>query len=201
MSTQSCLVEGKQLFQAGNYSEAITKFEKAIEESSNKVDSYLGLGFALHAVGEPEKAVNAFQEGLSIDPNIAELHFGHGLALMESGDPYRAIRELKRTLELAPEHPLCGKMLQKALQLHTQNLLKSGNFTWAEKMIKDQLDLDEHCPDALALLIELKNMVSEYGEARRLFRQLNETKPDHPALPDLAMKLGLVKHRERGWLY
>lgn len=201
MSAPSCLVEGKRLFQVGDYSMAIDKFEKAIEESANKVDSYLGLGFALHAIGKSSQAVCAFREGLAINPNVAELHFGHGLALMESGDPYRAIREFKRTLELSPQHPLCRQMLRKALQLHTKELLASGNVNWAEQMIQDQLELDEHCCDALAQMIELKNMMSEYGEARRLFRQLNETKPDHPAIPDLAKLLGLIKHRERGWLY
>jgi hypothetical protein len=68
-------------------------------------------------------------------------------------------------------------------------------------MIEDQLALNEHAPDALAQMIQLKNRLSEYDEAKRLFRLLNETKPDYPGIYDLAKMLGLVKHRERGWLY
>lgn len=193
--------QGKELFQSQQFDQAVEKFRCSLEHDPNNTEAILGLGFALHATNQPEQARKVFEDGLKLSFNQPELHFGHGLALMETGDPYRAINEFKRTLELNPNHPLATKMLQKALQIHTRELMAAGNFNWAEQAIQNQLELDPHCSDALAQLTEFKHKMAEYEDAKRHFRILTESKPDHPAIPDLAKLLGLIKHRERGWLY
>ncbi|MFM9872613.1 MAG: tetratricopeptide repeat protein [Fimbriimonadaceae bacterium] len=198
---QSKLADAKQTFLAGKFEEAITAFRSVLDEQPACTEAFLGLGFALHADGRATEAIEVFQAGLNRCPNHPELHFGYGLALMTISDEYRAVREFKRTLELEPAHKLCPALLKKALRIHTDHLLEEGNFIWAEQMIEDQLALDEHSPDALAQMIKLKNKLSEYDEAKRLFRILNEKKPDYPGIYDLAKVLGIMKHRERGWLY
>ncbi|MBA4292112.1 hypothetical protein C0431_04000 [bacterium] len=197
----SLLDQGKKLFQSQQFDQAIEKFRHAHEIDPSNTEAILGLGFALHATNQPEQARRAFEDGLKLSFNQPELHFGHGLTLMETNDPFRAINEFKRTLELNPNHPLAPKMLQKALQIHTRELMAAGNFNWAEQAIQNQLELDPHCSDALAQLTEFKHKMAEYEDAKRHFRILTESKPDHPAIPDLAKLLGLIKHRERGWLY
>lgn len=197
----SLLDQGKTYFQNHQFDQATEAFHKVLKLDPNNTEAILGLGFALHACNRPDQARKAFEDGLRLSFNQPELHFGHGLALMETGDAYRAINEFKRTLELNPKHPLATKMLQKALQIHTKELMVAGNFNWAEQAIQNQLDLDPHCSDALAQLTEFKHKMAEYEEAKRHFRILTESKPDHPAIPDLAKLLGLIKHRERGWLY
>lgn len=198
---ENSLADAKTLFLNGKYEESIVAFHKVLEKFPACIDGILGLGFALHAANRAPDSIEVFQNGLNRSPNHPELHFGYGLALMTIGDEYRAIREFKRTLELESDHLLCKGLLMKALRIHTDQLLSEGNFIWAEQMIESQLELDEHSPDALAQLIQLKNKLSEYDEAKRLFRVLNEKKPDYPGMYDLAQTLGLVKHRERGWLY
>ncbi len=195
------LAQAKDLFHHGDFAKAVLSFRQAHIEAPDSIEAILGLGFALHASDRANEAIVVFQQGINHCPNHAELHFGYGLSLMTTGDEYRAIREFKRTLELEPKHPLCPALLMKALRIHTDHLLKEGNFVWAEQMIESQLSLDEHSPDALAQLIQLKNRLAEYDEAKRLFRVLNESKPDYPGIQDLAKVLGLIRHRERGWLY
>lgn len=201
MGVSKLLDEGKRHFGDGQFALAAESFRAATESAPQSLEPWLGLGFALHAAGEYRQALCAFEEALAIKPDQPELQFGHGLALMESGDAYRAIRALKRCLELEPEHATCRDMLKKALVIHTKELFEQKNYVWAEQMIQDQLDLDEHDPDALAQMVELKTQLAEYDEAKRLFRNLAEHKPDYPGLVDLADKLGLRKQRERGWLY
>ncbi|ARU42293.1 hypothetical protein CCB80_14525 [Armatimonadetes bacterium Uphvl-Ar1] len=200
MSSQ-LLERGKSLFKSNQFSEAATAFQQVVEIDPSNTEAIIGLAFALHATSQSAEALQVFEKGIKLSFNQPELHFGHGLALMETGDPYRAINEFKRTLELNPNHPLATKMLQKALQIHTRELMAAGNFNWAEQAIQNQLELDPHCSDALAQLTEFKHKMAEYEEAKRHFRILTESKPDHPAIPDLAKLLGLIKHRERGWLY
>lgn len=197
----SLLDQGKTYFQNHQFDQATEAFHEVLKLDPNNAEAILGLGFALHASNRPDQARKAFEDGLRISFNQPELHFGHGLSLMETGDAFRAINEFKRTLELNPKHPLAIKMLQKALQIHTKELMAAGNFNWAEQAIQNQLELDPHCSDALAQLTEFKHKMAEYEEANRHFRILTESKPDHPAIPDLAKLLGLIKHRERGWLY
>lgn len=201
MDATQHIAQGKHFLNARQFRPAVESFRAAVDLAPRSVEPLMGLGFALHASGNPGAALCAFQEALTINPNQAELHFGHGLALMETGDPYRAIREFKRTLELAPEHRVCRDMLKKALVLHTKELFEQKNFVWAEQMIQDQLELDEHDPDALAQMVDLKFRMTEYEEAKRLFRDLAEHKPDYPGLVELADKLGLRRQKERGWLY
>lgn len=197
----STLAEAKASFAHGDFEKAVLGFRAVTDQVPDCLEAILGLGFALHACDRADEAIAVFREGLILCPNHAELHFGLGLSLMTAGDEYRAIREFKRTLELVPHHRLCPAMLMKALRIHTNYLLKEGNFIWAEQMIDDQLALDEHDPDALAQMVQLKNRLAEYDEAKRYFRVLNENKPDYPGIHDLAKTLGLIKHRERGWLY
>ena len=192
------VTEGKKQFQLGNYELAVAHFESALNHGESCMEAHMGMGFSFHALGRSHQAIDSFNKSIAIDPNFAETHFGLGLALMAADDPYRAIREFKATLKLNPHHPLCLKMLQKALQLHTKDLLTEKNVLWAEQCIKDQLEIDEHCLDALAQLIELKFQMAEYGEARRHFLYLRETRPDHPALFELAEMIGIDQEKRSG---
>lgn len=195
------IIQGKDYFQTQQFDQAVEAFRQAVDAEPSNTEAILGLAFALHASNQPEKALEVFKDGLKLSFDQPELHFGHGLALMETGDPFRAINEFKRTLELNPNHPIATQMLQKALRIHTKDLMATGNLNWVEQSIQDQLTIDPHCSDALAQLAEFKHRMAEYDEAKRLFQSLVDAKPDHPAIPDLARLLGLIKHRERGWLY
>jgi tetratricopeptide (TPR) repeat protein len=194
------LDHAKSLLFNGQFDLAINAFRDSLNQQPC-LDAHIGLGFALHAAKRTREACAAFESGLRDFPDQAELHFGHGIALADLGDDYRAIEELKRGLELNPQHPQATLALKLALQRHTKELLTAKNFVWVESLIEHQLRLDPKCADALAQKAEWQHQMGEYEQAKRTFRTLAESKPDHPALADLAKKHGLEKQRERGWLY
>ncbi len=200
-SASDILCQAKTSYLHGNYDEAIALFQKLVSGPDPKAEAFRGLGFALHAVGKPAEALRVFERGLVVKRGDAELHFGRAVALQSLGESLKAIQEFEEVLKLNPNHVTAKKYLQTALAQHTRDLFKQGNFIWAEEMINRQLENDPKCADALALSVEFNVQMANYEDAKRNFRVLSESKPDHPAIADLAVKLGLVQHRERGWLY
>jgi len=201
LQTADLLNQAKTSYLKGQFDEAIPLFQKLVAGPNPKPEAFRGLGFSLHATGKPGEAAKVFDRGIQVSRDDAELHFGKAVALQSLGESLKAIQEFETVLKLNPNHTTAKKYLQTALAQHTKELFAQGNFIWAEEMINRQLENDPKCADALALSVEFNVQMSNYDDAKRNFRVLSESKPDHPAIADLAMKLGLVKHRERGWLY
>lgn len=201
LQTADLLNQAKIAYLKGQFEEAVPLFQKLVSAANPNPEAFRGLGFSLHAIGKPSEAAKVFDRGLQLSRDDAELHFGKAVALQSIGESLKAIHEFELVLKLNPNHTTAKKYLQTALAQHTKELFAQGNFIWAEEMINRQLENDPKCADALALSIEFDVQMSNYEAAKHNFRILSESKPDHPAINDLAMKLGLVKHRERGWLY
>lgn len=195
------LTEAKTLFLQGNYEMAIPSFQRLVNGANPCSESFRGLGFALQAVGKPAEALRVFEKGLITFREDAELHFGRAIVLQSMGQSLKAIQAFEDVLKANPQHKTAHKFLQTALAQHTRELMAQGNFIWAEEMIHRQLAYDPKCPDALALSVEFDLKMAKYDEAKRSYRILAESKPDHPAVRDLAARLGLGDQRERGWLY
>lgn len=194
------LIEGKQLFSERRFQEALPFFAQAIKDNPCP-DSFRGHGFCLLSLNRPDEARSAFQRGLKQCGPDAELLFGLAMAEHACGEHQRAITALEKTLALDPEHQAARSCAEKMMADCTRRYLKEGKLLWAEDMIRRRLELDPHCADALATKIELEAKLGRHGDAKRTFRILAESAPHHPAIFDLARKLGLERQRERGFLY
>lgn len=64
------LEEGLTFLQEGNYSEAILKFEEAVEEEKNLDDAYRGIGIAKWELEDYEGAKSAFKIALNYDAEL-----------------------------------------------------------------------------------------------------------------------------------
>ncbi|MHB8428371.1 MAG: tetratricopeptide repeat protein, partial [Acidiferrobacterales bacterium] len=74
----------------------------AIEPSSVRHHSYLGLGLSLVMQGRLADALEPFEAMLNARPDYAEGHLQMGCLLRDLGDHDRAIRHLGRAFELSP---------------------------------------------------------------------------------------------------
>jgi tetratricopeptide (TPR) repeat protein len=64
---------GGKLFTQGNFGEAISAFEQALQLSPNQLDAYVGLAKSFFRQGDFDKALQAGRKALSLDPGSDEL--------------------------------------------------------------------------------------------------------------------------------
>ena len=64
---------GGKLFTQGNFGEAISAFEQALQLSPNQLDAYVGLAKSFFKKGDFDKALHAGRKALSLDPGSDEL--------------------------------------------------------------------------------------------------------------------------------
>lgn len=78
--------DGKKAVAAQNWSEAITQFKLATEESPNDADAWNMLAYSYRMSGDIEAAFANYQTALAIDPNHKDAHEYIGEAYLQIGD-------------------------------------------------------------------------------------------------------------------
>ncbi|HID10438.1 MAG TPA: tetratricopeptide repeat protein [Candidatus Latescibacteria bacterium] len=124
--------QGDWLLYNRRYSEAITMWKRALEESPDDVDLLLRLGVALSLEGKHAEAEAAFERALRVEPEDAKVIYNLGLLYLKQGQDERALRCLRRTLELVGWYPEANYHIglvyekrglkDKALQFYVQEV-------------------------------------------------------------------------------
>lgn len=79
--------------QSGNYSEAITDFQKAISLKSDYAEAYNMLGFSTRKMGDVAKAFTYYETALKLKPNFPEAREYYGEAYLQQGNLAKAIQQ------------------------------------------------------------------------------------------------------------
>lgn len=95
--------QGIQLYEQGNYVEALTKFNQAISQDKNEPIFYANRGMTLLMTGETEKAKADFEKALELDKKCLEAYRGIGILYMYQKDYVQAIASFNEALEHSSE--------------------------------------------------------------------------------------------------
>lgn len=99
-----CLEElGLRCLQEGQFNEAATYYQKAIEEKSPTDTNYSNLGLALWKTDRTEEAQEAFENALKLNPERLEALVNLGHLCHQQKDDLKAIDYLNRALFLKPD--------------------------------------------------------------------------------------------------
>jgi Flp pilus assembly protein TadD len=79
--------------QSGNYSEAITNFQKAISLKSDYAEAYNMLGFSTRKMGDVAKAFTYYETALKLKPNFPEAREYYGEAYLQQGNLAKAVQQ------------------------------------------------------------------------------------------------------------
>ena len=79
--------------QAGNYTEAINDFQKAISLKSDYAEAYNMLGFSTRKTGDVAKAFTYYETALRLKPNFPEAREYYGEAYLQQGNLAKAVQQ------------------------------------------------------------------------------------------------------------
>ncbi len=104
---------GNAYVQAGQWAQAQTAYQKAIELDPNYQAAYANLGVVYYQIGQLDLAASQYQKALELNPNDGEVAYNLGAlyvqqALLNSTPPNRdllnkAVSQLKHSIELNPD--------------------------------------------------------------------------------------------------
>jgi tetratricopeptide (TPR) repeat protein len=130
IEAQRWFASGQIEMAKGNYANAFTAFNKALEYMPNSALPFYGLGNAYLGNKQPADALKAYQRALQITPNMALAHRGLGDALRVTGKEKEAINAYKYAIQFGYRTP------QTRFYLATM-LSKTGKHQDAIKEIEE----------------------------------------------------------------
>ena len=146
-------VKGHEYYEAGQFSEAVTEFTKAIELDSYSIAGYLGRANAYNNLGQWEKAIEDFDRLLEIDPNIqsvANIYVNRGFSYASLGQWEEAIKDFDKAIETELETPSESHeaILIAAYKYRGHVNLELGHNDRARQDYEAMLTLDPNDPEA-----------------------------------------------------
>ncbi|GAB4500700.1 MAG: hypothetical protein Fur0035_02400 [Anaerolineales bacterium] len=99
---------------AGNYKDALTYYQRAIEINPNFAPSYLGRARANLALTPKKDILPDLDAAIAYDPNYWEAYLERGLYLLKKGETANAMLDLRRAKAMMPDSPLVQIALARA---------------------------------------------------------------------------------------
>ena len=90
---------GNYFHYLGQYNEAVTSFNKAIEFKSDLHEAWSNRGFSLVNLGSLEEAISSFDKAIDIKPDKHEAWYNRGVALEKLGGLEEALNSYDKAIE------------------------------------------------------------------------------------------------------
>ena len=175
------LLEGQELVERGQYTEAIDRLKTATSLLSTNAQAWNYLGLAYHEAGQGNDAADAYKKALALDQNLVETHFNLGCLWLEQNRPDLAKAELT-AYTLRRDKSLDGWIKLGEAQLALRDL------AGAERSLNQARQFDAQNAEALNDLGVVQLQRNRATEAAQYFGGALRTKPDYgPALLNMAI--------------
>lgn len=163
---------GKAYIHEGDYKQAMTKLQRAVEQSPNYPDAHGALAILYWRLGEYDQAERAFREAISLDPKDPQFHNNYGVFLCER-ERFQPAEEqfmeaLANPLYETPEHAYTNAGLCA---------LRSKNLERAETHFRAALQRNPKFAPALLRMGEISYDNEQYLQARAYMQRYNEVAP------------------------
>ncbi len=203
MSSEEYDERAHQLYNEGQYDEALTVLREGLSLYPHSVELQIGVGYARLARDEFAWARKAFEDALVLDPEHEDALAGFGETLLRFGHSDAALRAFKKTLELGYEDDVelmlqIGRALfrdglveeareffdiavryapesAEAVALVGYTLHRLGNDEGAIATLRRALQLDDDFAEAR---IYLGNIHYDRGEFESALYHLDRTTPE-----------------------
>lgn len=155
---------GINSMQAGDYADAETAFNTALEQHIGKItDTELDICYykaaAQYAGGNPEEAMATYQAILDYDDREGNAYYLRGSLLLETGDTEAALADYEKAVKYLPDdYELYIHIYEK---LYGYNLYEEGT-----EYLKQAFDIKGNTADHLMYRGEIYYLLGEYDNAK-----------------------------------
>lgn len=94
---------GESAYQHGKTSEAIKRFERALQIDPDRASVHSSLGVALLEKGRAEESLGHLQTAIALDPHDADAHYNLGNTFLAIGRAREAVAQYQQALEINPD--------------------------------------------------------------------------------------------------
>lgn len=190
--TYSMLVLAMVLSRNNRYQEAVTWYERVIEQRRGFITAYVSLGQTYEELRRDQDALNTYKQALLIDPRNDQVltrfdAIVRRLARQRSGDG--ALREYEK---FASEYPYSSEIQS----LLAQQYVLAKDLDKAIRQYSRVLELDSENLDALAAIGSLHMERQNFDEAIRHFSRAIDINPEKVEIYD-AISAGLLQQNNR----
>ncbi len=95
-------------FQKGEYDQAISELNKALEINPRNANAYVDRGFAYLRNGQYDQAILDFNKALEINPKDALAYNNRGLAYNSKGQDVQAVFDFNKAVEINPNYAVAS---------------------------------------------------------------------------------------------
>ena len=96
--------DGVNFSNAGQYSEALASYDKAVFIRPNTADAWINRGVALENLGRYSEAIDSYDKATALQPASAEAWYGRGIALRKLGRFADAISSYEKAIAINPSY-------------------------------------------------------------------------------------------------
>lgn len=175
---------GTDYFRQGNWSEAKSKLERALEQDSRNVQANMMAGLLFDQLGEQSKAESYFRRAVSLDEKNPETHNFYAVFLCRHGKNDAGEKQAL----IAASDPLY-KTPESALLNAGTCARNGGNLANAEKHFRRALQLQPRFAPALFEMADLNFRANQLMPARAFLERNLAASPAGPRALLLAYKI------------
>ena len=96
--------DGVNFSNAGQYSEALASYDKAVFIRPNNADAWLNRGAVLENLGRYSEAIESYDKAAALQPASAEAWYGRGIALRKLGRYADALTSYDKAITINPSY-------------------------------------------------------------------------------------------------
>lgn len=174
---------GKAYIAEGDYSQALTKLERARQQAPGYPPVYGTLAVLHWKLGEYDKAERQFREAVRLGPDDSLIRNNFGAFLCER----ERYQEAEQEFLAAVENPLYGAP-EHAYTNAGLCALRSGDMEKAERYFRAALRANAKFPPALLQMAQISFARQRYLQARAYLQRYAEVAPHNPVSLWLAVR-------------
>ncbi|MGI9471459.1 MAG: tetratricopeptide repeat protein [Rubripirellula sp.] len=171
---------GARLYEQGQYTAALQRFQKVIATDPENADGYYNLAATNHRLGNQRKdaqiltqAESLYNQCLDHDPNHVECHRGLAVLLVDTGRPDRAFALMKNW---ATQNPTSAEPRIELARLYEE----SNDPQTALRYLEDAVQKDANNARAWLALGRLREQSGDLAQALQNYQQslaINSAQP------------------------
>ena len=176
-------IEGRKLFEMGQYTQAVNKFQSAIKNQPRNPDAYYNLGAVFHSMATRTnnrqslaQAESFYKQSLDLDPNHVDAHRGLAVLFAQSERKQLAFDSLRSWLSQSPGSPEPRIELARLYREY-------GDLNTATQLLSDALNVDHRNARALRAMGDIREQSGDIQQAIANYQRsytLNNLQSDLP---------------------